>query len=129
MLHTADVLTAHCARFAHFRAHCTELLVVRGAAQHEIGRGRTDLRAIEHQAEMVRLRVATAALEAHVCSGLQAFGMAVLAILDTLLHVGSERWAVRHDGDLRFDTGKLDLDQGSSSKECTRGGHHSPSPT
>jgi hypothetical protein len=64
------------------------------AAQHEVGAGGADLNAVQHQADVVRRRVRTALLQA-VGHGLQADGVAVLAVVDALAHLGTDGWQSR----------------------------------
>jgi hypothetical protein len=74
---------------ADFRARRTCVRMQFGAAQHEVGVHLADLRAVEHQANMLRLRMRAALLQA-VDGGLQARLVAIDAQLDASQHLGTE---------------------------------------
>ena len=86
-LHAANFLAALGAPLANHGAEGTKLRVQLALAQHEIRAGLADLGAVEHQAEMGRLDVFAAGLQAMGGGHLQARGVASLAALNARLEV------------------------------------------
>ena len=84
-LHAADCLAALGAPLTNHGAEGAKLRVQLALAQHKIRAGLADLGAVEHQAEMGRLDVFTAHLQAMGGGHLQARGVASLAALDARL--------------------------------------------
>ena len=62
--------------------------VVLRAAQHEVGADRADLRAVEHQLEVIGRNVGAANFEAMRSEMVQTRRVALLAIVDAGLHLG-----------------------------------------
>lgn len=81
--------------FADVGALGANVRVVRRAAQHEIGADGANLRAVEHQTKMVGSDVFSAHFQAVGRGHAQTGGVARLAVLDALLHLGGH-WVV-HD--------------------------------
>ena len=95
-LHVADLLAALGAGVAYLRARRAYRSVQRRAAQHEVGCGLTDLRAIDHQPQMLLLNVLAAraqAIRQHLQAGLVAF----IAGIDAGLHLAA-LWRLVHHG-------------------------------
>lgn len=72
-------------RLTHHRACRTRVSVKRRLTDHEIGRGLTNVRAVEEQPEVVRLSMVSALVRT-VIPRLQASAITVLAILDADQH-------------------------------------------
>jgi hypothetical protein len=84
-LHATDVLAAFGAPLTNHGAEGAKLRVQLALAQHEIRTGLADLGAVEHQAQMGRLDVFAADLQAMGGGHLQANGVASLAAFDARL--------------------------------------------
>ncbi len=88
LLHIAQRLAGRGALFADLGALGANVRVVLRAAQHEVGADGADLRAVEHQAEMVWLDVRAAHFQAMGGQVAQTRRVTGLAIIDALLHFG-----------------------------------------
>ena len=86
--HVADRFARIGAGVADFGALGANVPVMVGLAQHEIGAGDADLRAIHYQLEVFWLDVLAARFEAMARLHRQAGRVAVEAVLDALLHLG-----------------------------------------
>jgi len=87
LFHLADGFARLRARFANVGAFGADVSVMSGAAQHEVGAGLADLRAVHHQAEVIRLSVLATHFQTVAHRFVQAHTMALRAVLDTLLHL------------------------------------------
>jgi hypothetical protein len=74
--------------FADFGALGADVRRVLRAAQHEVGADRADLRAVEHQLEVVVRDVRAAHFEAVRGQMVQASRVTRLAVVDALFHFG-----------------------------------------
>ena len=87
VLHVADALAISRALVADLGAFAAEMLVVLGVHQHEVCGRAADLRAGQHQAEMPRLDMLSAGLEAVGHRITQAGLIAAKARVDAVLHL------------------------------------------
>jgi len=81
----AKVLAVPRAGFADFGAHCARPAMQGRMAQHEVRAGLADFHAVQHQANMRRIRM-RAALHQTVLDRFQASVVTLLTKPDTLLH-------------------------------------------
>ena len=86
-LHIADSFTALGAILADIHALGTKMLGVIAAHQHEMRARPANLRAGQHQPQMLRFNVLAASLEAMVRGRPEAGLIALQAVVDAFLHV------------------------------------------
>lgn len=86
-LHVADSLAALGAVLANIHAFGADMLGMIAVHQHEMRTGPADLRASEHQAQMLRFNVLAAGFETMVGGCAETGLIALQAFVDAFLHV------------------------------------------
>lgn len=88
VLHPVEPVAAFGAGSANFGALAANMGMMRRAARHEVGGGRANLGAVEHQPHVRRLYMSSTHFEAVRRGHLQAGHVAGLAGVDAVLHLG-----------------------------------------
>ena len=88
LFHVAKSLAGGGALFADLGALGADVRVVLRAAQHEVGANGADLRAVEHQLEVVGRNVSAAHFETMRRQMVQASRVTRLTVVDALFHFG-----------------------------------------
>jgi hypothetical protein len=86
-LHIANGFARLGTIFANVGALSTDMRMMLGTTQHEIGAGRTNLGAVHHQAKVLGRHMSAAHFQAVSRGHAQTSGVTGLTILDALLHL------------------------------------------
>jgi hypothetical protein len=98
LVHFSDRFAIGRTSAAHFRAHSARQAVQIRAAQHEIGARLADLRAVQHQPEVLRFHMLASGFQAVVHRRFKADVVAFETVLDALFHFRIAAAVFHEDG-------------------------------